>query len=51
VIVGRVPRYLLKAADNPEGVDGKVFAGIEKAIKADRYALFAEFSKNFYNTD
>jgi len=30
VIISGVPPYLLKAADNPEGVDGSVFAGIEK---------------------
>ena len=51
VIVGGVPPYLLKAADNPEGVDKSVFDGIEKAIVADRYAFFTEFFKNFYNTD
>ena len=51
VIISGVPPYLLKTADNPEGVDGKVFEGIEKAIKADRYVFFAEFYKNFYNTD
>ena len=38
-------------ADNPEGVDGSVFEGIEKAIAADRFAFFTEFFKNFYNTD
>src|SRR5207245_508507 len=46
-----VPPYLLKASDNPEGVDGSVFDGIQTAIKADRYAFFTEFFKNFYNTD
>ncbi|MDP9268243.1 MAG: alpha/beta hydrolase [Acidobacteriota bacterium] len=51
VIMGGVPPFLLKTADNPEGVDGAVFAGIEKAIKADRYAFFSEFFKNFFNTD
>jgi len=51
VIIAGVPPYLLKAADNPEGVDGSVFAGIEKAVAADRYAFFTEFFKNFYNTD
>src|SRR5215469_5269286 len=51
VIISGVPPYLLKAADNPEGVDGSVFDGIEKAISADRYAFFTEFFKNFYNTD
>jgi len=51
VIIGGVPPYLLKTADNPEGVDGAVFEGIKKAVGADRYAFFTEFFKNFYNTD
>lgn len=51
VIIGGVPPYLLKTADNPEGVDGAVFEGIKKAVADDRYAFFSEFFKNFYNTD
>ena len=51
VIIGGVPPYLLKTADNPEGVDGVVFEGIKKAVIADRYAFFTEFFKNFFNTD
>jgi len=51
VFISAVPPYLLKASDNPEGVDGSVFEGIQKAIVADRYAFFTEFFKNFYNTD
>jgi non-heme chloroperoxidase len=51
VIISGVPPYLLKAADNPEGVDSSVFAGIEKAVAADRYAFFSGFFQNFYNTD
>lgn len=51
VIMGGVPPYLLKTGDNPEGVDGSVFEGIQKAVAADRYAFFTEFFKNFYNTD
>ncbi|MGB8063484.1 MAG: alpha/beta hydrolase [Candidatus Sulfotelmatobacter sp.] len=51
VIISGVPPFLLKTADNPEGVDGSVFEGIQKAVAADRYAFFAEFFKNFYNTD
>jgi non-heme chloroperoxidase len=51
VIVSGVPPYLLKTADNPEGVDASVFAGIEKAVAADRYAFFTGFFQNFYNTD
>jgi non-heme chloroperoxidase len=51
VIISGVPPYLFKTADNPEGVDGSVFAGIEKAVNADRYAFFSGFFQNFYNTD
>jgi non-heme chloroperoxidase len=51
VIISGVPPFLLKTADNPEGVDASVFEGIEKAVVADRYAFFTEFFKNFYNTD
>lgn len=51
VIISGVPPYLLKTADNPDGVDGDVFDGIQKAVAADRYAFFAGFFQNFYNTD
>jgi non-heme chloroperoxidase len=51
VIISGVPPFLLKTADNPEGVDGSVFEGIEQAASADRFAFFSEFFKNFYNTD
>jgi len=51
VFIGAVAPFLLKTQDNPEGVDGAVFDGIQKAIVADRYAFFTEFFKNFYNTD
>ena len=51
VIISGVPPYLLKAADNPEGVDASVFDGIQKAAASDRYAFFTGFFQNFYNTD
>jgi non-heme chloroperoxidase len=51
VIIAGVPPYLLKTADNPEGVDDSVFDGIRKAVSADRYAFFTGFFQNFYNTD
>lgn len=51
VFISSIPPYLLKTADNPDGVDGAVFDGIQKAVAADRYAFFSEFFKNFYNTD
>lgn len=51
IIIGGIPPYLLKAPENPEGVDSSVFEGIQKAVSADRYAFFTEFFKNFYNTN
>jgi non-heme chloroperoxidase len=51
IFISAVPPFLLKTPDNPEGVDGSVFDGIQKAIALDRYAFFTEFFKNFYNTD
>src|SRR5437879_1743142 len=51
VFISSVPPFLLKTADNPEGLDGSVFEGIKKAVAADRYAFFTEFFKNFFNTD
>jgi non-heme chloroperoxidase len=51
VLISGVPPYLLKTADNPDGVDGTVFEGIQQAVAADRYGFFTGFFKNFYNTD
>src|SRR6202795_1755004 len=51
VFISSVPPFLLKTPDNPEGVDGSVFEGIQKAVIADRYAFFTDFFNNFYNTD
>ncbi|MFF2495645.1 alpha/beta fold hydrolase [Agromyces sp. NPDC058064] len=43
--------FLLQTDDNPTGVPADVFAGIEQAAKADRYAWFDDFFQNFYNLD
>lgn len=51
VFVSSVPPYLLKADDNPEGIDGSVFAGIKAAVIADRPAFLTNFLQNFYNVD
>lgn len=50
-LLGAIPPFLLKADDNPEGVDGQVFEDIKRAIVADRYAYFEDFLNNFYNVD
>jgi len=51
VIISGVTPYLLKTAENPEGVESNVFDGIQQAVMADRYAFFTGFFQNFYNTD
>jgi non-heme chloroperoxidase len=51
VLIGTLGPYLIKASDNPEGVDPQVFEGIKAAIRADRPAFLMEFLKNFYNYD
>ena len=51
VLSGTLGPYLVKAADNPEGVDAKVFDDIKAAIHKDRPAFLMEFLKNFYNYD
>jgi non-heme chloroperoxidase len=51
VFIASVPPFLLKTPDNPEGVDGSVFEGIQKAIAADRPAFLSTFLKDFYNVD
>jgi pimeloyl-ACP methyl ester carboxylesterase len=51
VLIGTLGPYLVKTADNPEGVDAKVFDDIKAAIHKDRPAFLMEFLKNFYNYD
>jgi pimeloyl-ACP methyl ester carboxylesterase len=51
VFMSAIPPFLLKTPQNPEGVDGGVFQGIEKAIEADRPGFLSKFLANFYNVD
>src|SRR6267378_3729903 len=51
VLLGAIPPFLLKTADNPEGVDGSVFDEIKAAVVKDRPAYFKDFLDNFYNVD
>jgi non-heme chloroperoxidase len=51
VLIGTLGPYLVKAADNTEGVDASVFDGIKAAIQKDRPAFLMEFLHNFYNYD
>lgn len=47
-LVSAVTPYLLKDASNPDGVDPKMFAAIEKSIREDRPAFLEEFAPRFY---
>lgn len=51
VIISGIPPYLLRTADNPDGIDVAVFEAAQKSVRTDRYVFFAEFFRNFYNTD
>jgi non-heme chloroperoxidase len=50
VFVAPIPPFILKADDNEDGVDQKVFDEFKKAIEVDRYAFITDFLKKFYNT-
>ncbi|NYH54563.1 pimeloyl-ACP methyl ester carboxylesterase [Nocardiopsis arvandica] len=44
--------FLLKTEDNPNGAAPReFFDGVVADVKADRYAYFTDFYKNFYNLD
>lgn len=43
--------FLVRRDDNVTGVPQSVFDGIVKAARADRYAWFTQFFKDFYNLD
>jgi hypothetical protein len=43
VLIGTIGPYLVKAADNPEGVDAKVFDDTRAGLRADRPAALSDF--------
>ena len=49
VLIGTLGPYLVKALDNPEGIDASVFSRIQAGIRADRPATMMQFLKNFYS--
>ena len=48
VLVSAVTPFLLKTADNPDGVDAEVFAGMAEKIGKDRQAFIQEFGPMFF---
>lgn len=51
LLIGTLGPYLVKAPDNPEGVDPEVFEGIRSGLRGDRAATLRGFLKNFYSVD
>nr|WP_209986797.1 alpha/beta hydrolase [Azospirillum picis] len=47
-LVASVVPYLLKGADNPDGVDQSVFDDMKAQIRKDRFAFLQSFAKQFY---
>ena len=50
VLIGAVPPFLLKTADNPGGVDRSVFDGMKHGIAGDRAKFWADFFPSFYGS-
>jgi pimeloyl-ACP methyl ester carboxylesterase len=48
VLMGAVPPFLLKTADNPDGAPAAQFEGMMEGISADRPSFFAGFGPGFY---
>ena len=49
VVMAPLAPFLLKTADNPEGVDKSLFDGFKQAVMADRFAWLTSFQNNFFN--
>jgi non-heme chloroperoxidase len=48
VLISAVVPYMLKTADNPDGVPQEVFEKMEKGMTADRPTFLEGFNKDFY---
>ncbi|WOF21893.1 alpha/beta hydrolase [Microbacterium betulae] len=51
VFLGSLEPFLLQTDDNPDGVPQSVFDPLLAAVTKDRYAFFASFFHDFFNTD
>ena len=51
VFMAAITPFLLKTADNSEGVEESVFEGIQKSIMEDRPAFLSTFLNSFYSVD
>ncbi|SCG41100.1 alpha/beta fold hydrolase [Micromonospora halophytica] len=51
VLLAPLAPFLLKTADNPEGVEQSLFDGFKQAIRDDRFAYLTQFCQTFFNWD
>ncbi|HEX2350895.1 MAG TPA: alpha/beta hydrolase [Ktedonobacterales bacterium] len=51
VLISAVPPFLLKTADNPEGIPIEVFDGLRAALANDRAQFYKEFAVQFYGAN
>ncbi|MDO3701324.1 alpha/beta hydrolase [Micromonospora sp. C28SCA-DRY-2] len=51
VLLAPLAPFLLKTADDPEGVEKSLFEGFKQAIIDDRFAFLTQFCNNFFNWD
>jgi non-heme chloroperoxidase len=51
VFVAAIEPFQVLTDDNPTGVPRETFDGVIAAARADRYAFFTQFYKDFYNLD
>lgn len=51
VFISSITPYLLKADDNPDGVDGSALADLEAQVEQDRLKFLTGFFQKFYNLD
>jgi len=51
VLISPIPPFLMKTADNPEGLDKAMFDGFMQSAMNDRAAFMTEFANNFFNPD
>jgi non-heme chloroperoxidase len=51
IFIAPIPPFLLKTADNPDGIEESVFDGFKQAILRDRPAFLTQFFQDFYNVD
>jgi len=51
VLISAVTPYLLKTADNPDGVDASIFAEMKEQLQEDRINFLDEFGKKFFGVN